>query len=86
MKEQIKICPVCGKAFQNSHRKCCSTECAKERNKQKQRELAADRKQEKEREELRKTSLERTAQEARQQGMSYGQYVAMCYSQGQAVI
>ncbi len=87
MKEQkIKICPVCGKVFQDSHRKCCGPECAKERNKSRQRELAAERKQEKKREELKKTSLARTAQEARRMGISYGQYVAMCYSRGQTVV
>ncbi len=80
-----KTCPVCGKQFEGtSNRKCCSPECSKKRNLQKNREQREVRKlaKEKKKEEQQETELVKIAKKAQRQGMTYGQYVAMCYSQG----
>lgn len=82
-----KICPVCGKQFEGiTNKKCCGPECSKERNRQKHREKVEARKlaEEKEKEERQETDLVKIAKKARQQNMTYGQYVAMCYSRGKA--
>ena len=83
MKEEKKICPICGKQFCDNRRKYCSDKCTQESNrinsKKRKQEI---RKKLKMNPKVRKkgnklNALELTAKAAKEAGMTYGQYVAL---------
>lgn len=84
MKEEKKICPICGKEFTNGRRKYCSEECTKESNRRntRKKDRERDEKLKKRPKTMKKkkgkklNALELTAKAAREAGMTYGQYVA----------
>ncbi len=95
MAGEQRICPVCGKVFENKRRKYCTPECTRKANKKKAVEYSRKeygkmkRKRQAERKELEKShnapagdALQKVAGAAKEAGMTYGQYVGMLYSQG----
>lgn len=97
MAGEQRICPVCGKAFENKRRKYCTAECTRKTNKKKavehsrkeygkvKRKRRAEKKElEKSRAELAEDGLQKMAGAAKEAGMTYGQYVGMIYSKNVA--
>lgn len=90
MSQEQRICPVCGKTFDNKRRKYCSVVCSGKANKNKAKEYSkkeykkVKRKRRKKKAVLGKvpsasqeSSLQKTAREAKEAGMTYGQYVGI---------
>lgn len=72
-----KICPVCGKEFDQGNRKYCSKERSKEGQLQNRLKLYEEKRKAKEEKAVKQNALQETARKAAEAGMSYGRYIAM---------
>lgn len=83
MKKQPMICEICGKEYMGIKlSKTCSEECRKEQDRIKNAIWKAEHRTKSKRKKG-MSELARINQEARENGMTYGKYVAFCESQKQ---